>query len=320
MTKSNQTWTTEELELWVPAILGLVIDKQVTSNLPPIPLDFIKSHRLLNLYYGSLSSQAVSVPEDIKMLISNNQKRMLKRMQTLKHIAKVFEENKIEYISLKGPVLSSMLYGRWDARGSRDIDVLIKRDRLKEALSLLKNLGFVQQHPINDLRLYMDKEVKLYHPKINLLLELHVRLFNNPAVWPNVDEEFEQRFLYDDGYQKWPVLPTDRYYVYLIAHAALHNFSRLIWLIDILKMRSSMCIEDYESAKQLAKSFGLFKWFDKVDGFDRNNWQSIYESTHFNGFKRIKYLWKFRSGLPYRWHELLRILLVPYRKLRDRNR
>ena len=58
-------------------------------------------------------------------------------------VMKLFEENGVEYISFKGPVLSQLAYGDITLRQYVDLDILIKKEDLRKADNLLKKEFFL---------------------------------------------------------------------------------------------------------------------------------------------------------------------------------
>ncbi len=130
-------------------------------------------------------------------------------------ICKAFEENGIDFISLKGSVLRKMYAEPW-LRTSCDADILVKEEALKKAQDVLGELSFDKTHEgSHDITFTCGEGV---------IIELHFSLCETGdsgktaellrKVWQyaRLKEGFKHQYILDDSF----------FYFYHIAHAAKH--------------------------------------------------------------------------------------------------
>jgi Uncharacterised nucleotidyltransferase len=92
-------------------------------------------------------------------------------------VAEVFSSSKINSLFIKGECFSSLFYGALGQRFSGDIDVVVSKEDLKEALSLLFRNGYqpLLKQSKNTLlcELAFQHAIPLIHKEKNLHLDLH---------------------------------------------------------------------------------------------------------------------------------------------------
>ena len=178
-----------------------------------------KEHDLAHLVAEALDKNGLLGDSDTAKKFRNERNMAIFRHEQLHYelgeICRVFEENKIEHIPLKGSILRAYYPQPW-MRTSCDIDILIQEENLDKAIKLLcDHLGYGKVHR-------GTHDVSLHSPS-NVTLELHFSLLeddraNNAsvilnAVWDHLEGDGE-------GYQK--ALQDDFFYYYHIAHMAKH--------------------------------------------------------------------------------------------------
>lgn len=162
---------------------------------------------------------------------------------TLQQIQAKFQAQGIQYLVYKGLPLAQQVYPNWMARFSSDIDLLVAEHQLDQATAQLQSLGFRNQvyEDLNptQARWFRTtyKDVGWLHPHTNVLVELHWRLTQNPAVSPLSAEEVREALRNPHwvtvNNQAMPTLPLDTMLVYLLWHGSHHRWFRLTWLLDI---------------------------------------------------------------------------------------
>ncbi len=134
----------------------------------------------------------------------------------LKRVCRLFEENQIYHIPLKGSVLRDMYREPW-LRTSCDIDILIKPENLKEATTLLKNSGYVlDTHDSHDVSFFSEGGVRV---------ELHYHLIEEDCHIGHADRilsKIWEHILPVEGYTYRCGLEKEMFYFYHIAHMAKH--------------------------------------------------------------------------------------------------
>jgi len=168
--------------------------------------------------------------------------RSLTQLHELKQIAKQFRGKGIPFAVIKGPQLARMLYGREAMKESVDIDIMLVNQRdLKDAHDVLTGLGYTRS-TLNHYKtsiggrifLIAKREVQYISPVSQCIIDLHVRPGANTYLTAGLFRDFFTGLTEVDLEGTMiPVLPQEKYLVYLCYHGSLHQFSRLAWLLDI---------------------------------------------------------------------------------------
>ena len=132
------------------------------------------------------------------------------------NICKLFEENKISHIPLKGAVLKKYYSKPW-LRTSCDIDILVHPEELDCATDVLINHGYVlEKNGSHDVAIKRKNKVRL---------ELHYDVIEKECNIGKVDEVLSKIWEYaspKEGHQYEYVLSNEMFYFYHIAHMAKH--------------------------------------------------------------------------------------------------
>ncbi|MFO8045047.1 MAG: nucleotidyltransferase family protein [Halomonas sp.] len=149
----------------------------------------------------------------------------------------------IPYVTFKGPSLAARYYDEPAMRFSRDIDILVPRERMPELLALALAEGYRPLDPPelanNPISLAFvaryQKVVTLQSPR-GIDVEFHSRI-------DNIGTVYDSRSLIDKaelmrvGNADVAVLPHDELFVYICWHHTKHFWSHLHWLVDIDAMQ-----------------------------------------------------------------------------------
>ncbi len=169
--------------------------------------------------------------------------KSLQQLSELLALCKNFNQKGIPYAVIKGPHLARMLYGNASVKVSVDLDIMmVNPGDLAAFHQAFMQADYVcmEQHLMTGTwkqRLFVSakREVHYFNRKAGCTVDLHVKPLANTVLTAGhyrdffadiVQEEFEGITI--------PVLPSEKYFVYLCYHAACHQLSRLAWLLDIL--------------------------------------------------------------------------------------
>ncbi|MBI2259671.1 MAG: nucleotidyltransferase family protein [Flavobacteriia bacterium] len=152
----------------------------------------------------------------------------------------MLSHNNINFIPLKGPILSFDLYQSYTKKAFIDIDILVQKKDLDACFQLLKELNFELKNPKFSSQKQKNFILKhLYHYTFyrkddDCYIELHWNLFANQ----NITKEFQKEVWINyeiKQYQNFPLykMKAEYEFLYLIVHACQHLHQRLFWLIDI---------------------------------------------------------------------------------------
>lgn len=201
-------------------------------------------HRLYPIIYPKLKQfNGEFVPEDVVDFTSfhyrKNTLKMLKFSAVTENISRLFSDENIPLILLKGSALGYLLYGDVSLRTSSDLDFLVPMEKLKEADRLLIAQGY-QKHDyiktvLNDWK-WRHHHVTYYHPEQQIKLEMHWRLNPGPGKEPSFQELWKRKTR--SKLTSFPVylLGKEDLFLFLTSHGARHGWSRLRWLVDIQEL------------------------------------------------------------------------------------
>lgn len=195
------------------------------------------------------------VREKLEELYFNQFGQNMLLMEEAKRILKVFKEENIEVILLKGIHLQ-FLYAQSGLRPMTDIDFFIKKRDFDKAEKILKNLGFNNSCGYRE-DFFKDK----------LMVDLHTDLINanRVNVRSTIASEANRSFFQEaidfklDG-QQIKILNIYDEIIYLCAHLFFHHgLRRLIWFFDIKLLIEKSVNFDWNKLFERALSFGLEK-------------------------------------------------------------
>ena len=172
--------------------------------------------------------------------------------------AKLLQENGIEFINLKGPLLSERIYGDPTYRYSRDFDILIKPNSLNKTLQLLQEKGYEypdftwpESKKKQKITLHFLNQVEMVHKQTGVMLEIHWKLFSTritdqKILGSLIKENIET---VEFGGVELHRFSNEFELFYLIAHGGVHAWFRLKWLVDIHEMleRKSFAWDQFHS-------------------------------------------------------------------------
>ena len=175
--------------------------------------------------------------------------RSLQQLHELIRVTRSLQEAGIPFAVIKGPQLARMVYGRETLKESVDLDVMLTDPsdlaRLHEKLTEL-GYGWSNMNPYKTAwsrRIFLEakREVQYVNLKNQICIDLHVRPGANTYLTePLFRDFFTDLVAFPLEGTDMPVLPPEKYFVYLCYHGALHQFSRLAWLMDIRAFLSHM--------------------------------------------------------------------------------
>lgn len=223
-----------------------------------------KHHRVYPLLHNKiklLDEQLVPtyVRQFLQQQYMRNTFQMLYLSGEMESVSKLFSENQINLLFLKGPVLAHELYGDVSLRTSSDLDMLIPIDKLDQAENLLENHGYEKddyiQTVLNDWK-WRHHHVTYIHPEKNIKLEIHWRLNPGPSKEPEFHELWKRKD--QSSLTSYPVylLGKGDLFLFLVSHGSRHGWSRLRWIVDIHQIMNQD--GDWEMVHKLLKTNYFF--------------------------------------------------------------
>lgn len=220
------------------------------------------------IYFGALNCKISSDNPIIKKLYEDTFAfSVVSEMQmlALNNICEAFEQNKIDYMLLKGAQLKG-LYPKPEMRTMADVDILIKTAQYNDILPLMVELGFVE-------KCQSDHEYVWVNGKITI--ELHTKLI------PSYNQDYYEYF--GEGWQKAKKklnstshkMCAEDEFIFVFTHLAKHyrdagiglkNFIDIYLYINKLKLNEEYVLTELKNLhldvfyKNVVKT--LKNWFD----------------------------------------------------------
>ncbi|MAW82007.1 MAG: hypothetical protein CMI63_17355 [Parvularcula sp.] len=206
----------------------------------------LRRHRITGLVANLLLSPAGEhkrspLPKEIIPALAEAQRQSLaQEMAALveaRALIDLFEDNGLAPILLKGLTLSHDAFGRIGWRNNYDTDILLRPDEILLADRLLRERNYSRFEPAEDandqkwaLWRRRRKDAAYRNQKSGSIVELHWRLFDNPAILPAPLRTRKADLL---GNLCCTMLEPDVNFAYICCHGSQHAFSRLKWLADV---------------------------------------------------------------------------------------
>ncbi|MFC5652874.1 nucleotidyltransferase family protein [Paenibacillus solisilvae] len=204
-------------------------------------LQLARHHRVYPLVYSNLKKVdkeliPVHIMQALYLDYSRNTFQMLHLTAEMEKICRLFDDNHIRTLLLKGPVLTQALYGDLSLRTCKDLDILLPFEDVEKAEQLLIKQGFAPDH--EEIRILNDWKWRVHHlsyynPETKVQVEIHWRLNPDKGSEPDFDEMWSRRSVSTVTNYPIHVLGDEDMFLFLVTHGARHAWFRLRWLADI---------------------------------------------------------------------------------------
>ncbi|MDH2363756.1 nucleotidyltransferase domain-containing protein [Priestia megaterium] len=203
-------------------------------------LELAKYHRIYPLIYVKLKDlNEELVPKQVIAALyesyRHNTFQMLQLSGEMESINRLFNNNHIKVLFLKGPIIANDLYGDISLRTSKDLDLLIAKEDLDKANEILLQMGYTREKTSTILneKKWRKHHVIYFHPKKKTEIEIHWRLHPQPSNEPNFKELWERKRESSFNFSSIYFLGEEDLFLFLVVHGARHGWFRLRWLKDI---------------------------------------------------------------------------------------
>jgi len=210
------------------------------------------SFRQIDLHFGTDNSSSYL----------NESVNALKIVKELLLIIDELQNNNIEFVVLKGPVLSQKIYKDESYRNYHDIDLLIDYHNIEKVIDCLKSKNYHTEKAFsrkqNDKKKYFihNKDIKFINLDKKILLEIHWRLNTYDTFNKNDTKSFLENYTTDYMFhgRQIKVLKNEFELLYITLHGAMHKWAQLRWLYEI---NDYMSMVEYDKAVfyQLSNDF-----------------------------------------------------------------
>lgn len=169
--------------------------------------------------------------------VFNHATHSLALTRALLELLELFSHHSIAILPFKGPLLGQQLYGDVGLRHFGDLDILIARDDVKQAVVLLAESGFVPEldnvlSKIDQFSLQED-DLSFYRENDGCLLELHWDCAGCYLASPLTLSAVDMSGFVSLAGRGVQSLSEEDLLVYLCVHGAKHMWERLEWLYSV---------------------------------------------------------------------------------------
>lgn len=201
------------------------------------------SHGIFPLVYRSLKEFQQLIPDDIFIRMKQHYMDIVKQnmlmTSELMKVVKIIEENNIESISFKGPVLSQLAYGDVVSRQYCDLDILVDENNIDKVCNLLKEKNY-QFDELLFKKIFENKsifhDITIYKENI-VNIEFHWRLFSDEYKTDFTSLNLNDYVTYSSiSNIQLKIFKNELTLLYLSIHGTKHNWERVEWLVDIVKL------------------------------------------------------------------------------------
>lgn len=146
-----------------------------------------------------------------------------------------FSRASLPHLFVKGQTLGALAWGDPLLKQQLDIDLLVPPNAINKAGRLLEALGYVQQVPdpsVDAADWHRSHKESQWRSDDGILLDLHSRLGDHPALLPTATATVTPRMVEVPGGIALPTLPDRLLLPYLAVHGASSAWFRVKWLAD----------------------------------------------------------------------------------------
>jgi hypothetical protein len=198
----------------------------------------------------------------LRGLCHNNTARALFLASELSRILNALKSCGVPAYPFKGPALSVMLYGDPARRQSKDLDILVPKERVRQAIDCLDSLGYGAKASLAGARLAAHRRTEYELPFFRRDGKLNVEL--QWAVVPGFFGFDHERLgiwslLEMRGWKghALPILPPEETLLLLCVHGAKHFWCKLGWICDVAGLLESTAPPDLPRTLELARRCGV---------------------------------------------------------------
>lgn len=206
------------------------------------------------------------LPEDVRSVLEQELRHTVQNNMFLTgrllEIIRFFNENGIEVLPFKGPMLSAQAYGNPALRKYGDLDVLVKPRQFKQAVRLLEDNSYTPLTSVSWLEnknWYISRKKDIYFRDRDgtVNLELHWKLSGSHFGLPKeMNGLWDRLEALDLGGTAVPNLAFNDLLIYLCLHGSRHSWERLSWICDINELIRSQADIDWDFFFSEARRFG----------------------------------------------------------------
>ncbi len=208
-----------------------------------------QAHRVEALVEDGLAQVGINLPDTAARLLARRVR--VARLQMLRNageevrLSEQFRTSGVDAIFVKGATLAMLAHGSLARKSSWDIDLLVDRADIDQAIGVLRAAGYEFDHPAVP-GLAMEhrfaarvRESSWTNRERRTTVELHWALASNPALLTGIGMTSARQTIMIADHAAVTTLKTPDLFAFLAVHGTAHGWSRLKWLADIAALADS---------------------------------------------------------------------------------
>lgn len=230
-------------------------------------LRIVERQRIAGMAQDGLACAGIVLPSEAAARLASDATKIARNGLALAseaiRLQGLFDSAGLTALFLKGTTLAKLAYGNIAIKHAWDIDLLVAREDLGRATSVLHNAGYERFLPPPDFsdRQFLDwaefaHESIFRHAMRGISVELHWRLAENPNYRSGRAIQGKARSVEVSPGHSLKTLADEDLFSYLCLHGAHHGWSRLKWLGDLAAWLVSKDADDIECLYREAKARG----------------------------------------------------------------
>lgn len=220
----------------------------------------IEAVALENLLSLASNSVPESVTEKAALLAREVRATTMSRALVINDLLSLMERAGLRTILLKGPATGVTAYGDASLRSFSDIDLLIRRDDLATARTLLLDHGYSATYELRDETRLVDAGHALELSGRLMKAELHHSLMSHYLRVPfDADETWNRSRPIACAGREVRALDIQTEFVFLCAHGAKHSWASFRWICDVAQLLVMLSSSDAAGIAELASRLHAMK-------------------------------------------------------------
>jgi Uncharacterised nucleotidyltransferase len=200
----------------------------------------------------------------IRANFNDNFQHNLRLTSELVKLGRLFELRSIPMLSFKGPILARIAYENLALRQFIDLDILVYEIDVIRTSQLLISQGYQPQFTLTDRQQTVYTKLRseqwFWHEEKQICVDLHWSILpNSYSFTPDPQLIWQQIDRVEFGSQSIATLNPEHLLLFLCAHGAKHNWSRLYWICDLAELLRTHEHLDWKYLLDLSGRFGSKK-------------------------------------------------------------